>query len=302
MEIALPEAAGVLQPVVDAGVAYASNYLRNYAIEKTKRILKRKYDNLGDEDTEGRIERKMAYAKRRKMAYSKGIKTVLPYNKTKKTWRKKKYIKKVNTRIETFTATCAGVPITRIANNDAQVNFVCKADVKNLYNSANTAVLQCYKAMYEEFRISKISFHFRLTTASTVADPTEDNIITMYNAYDCNAFGKKFSSINEITKVPGYRRRVMKPFQDYSCVLYPKWSNELVVGAGSNKVNIETKSGVWMNTINIDTANVFSTNGQQVGFNGFNKPLPATKKTIVELQEYVTYQFRKRTNNATYAP
>lgn len=258
-------------------------------------------------DLEGRDN--MAYAKRRKYdnkttgSYKKNI-----FSKSKAGFKRnasKRYGSKKRSQqhqVETLTCTCAGVPILRNAANDTQLNFVCKADMKNLYVSGNTSLLACKKAEYEEFRIARVTYHFRLTAASTVTDPTEDSIITLFNSYDDNCFTKKYASINEITKDPNYKRRVMMPFKDYVCVLYPKWSEELVVGTGDNKIKKTTKSGVWMNTLNIDTANVFSSNGIQVGINGFNTPLPATKKTIVELQEYVTYQFRKKMNHINYAP
>lgn len=109
MEIALPEAVGYIapyaQPVVNAAAGYVGNYLRNYVAERTpevsnfvKRAIKRRWNNLAAEDTEGAYERKMAYAKKRKIQ-TKGFNTT---KKTKygygipnlrKKWRRKKTMK-----------------------------------------------------------------------------------------------------------------------------------------------------------------------------------------------------------------
>ncbi|AXH76970.1 MAG: putative capsid protein [Cressdnaviricota sp.] len=193
-------------------------------------------------------------------------------------------------------------PETRIARDTALHDFVkicVHANLKDAYDHTNNQEIKAYQILYDEFRIKKISVHYWIASTNVVTDKTHDSIVDMYNVYDPDALGQRFANAPaDYTKVSGYKKRQMKPYQRYKVSLYPTWRTDLKSTNGSYVVASHSKSGRWMDMKYIGASGISSYNAQQVCFTNFD--IDTTTWTDIKTQTYITYQFKGKRNDQAY--
>ncbi|VDI77946.1 Hypothetical predicted protein [Mytilus galloprovincialis] len=88
----------------------------------------------------------------------------------------------------------------------------------------------------------------------------------MINVYDPDADTRQFLSALSITMCDGYKKRDMKPYQEYKVVLYPCFGRPVMTGTdgGTETIYPNTKYGIWFDMKDINAAHMESTNAQQV--------------------------------------
>ncbi|VDI36703.1 Hypothetical predicted protein [Mytilus galloprovincialis] len=198
------------------------------------------------------------------------------------------------------TNTHPAVVLKRVASDNAVLlNLNC--EWKDCYDSTNSGALDNLSTIYDEFRISRITWVFKLQSAQTVVDAASDDIVRLYNVYDPDSKGAAFADQYEILKVGGYRVRSMVPFQSYSVSLYPNYRTDVLSGPVGKRVTARsTLSGRWFDSDVIDQLQFTSRNCQQVVLG--NLPVSVKKKTNVVMQKFVEYEFKGHRNGSVYGP
>lgn len=193
------------------------------------------------------------------------------------------------------------VSITKKATEDF-TQFCLYMNLLDFHDNTNKDLLNAYAVIYDQFKIKKCVWKFRMTTTQQFVDEGNDKITTFTHAYDPDCATRNLVTPQTIYKIDGYKKVDMKPYNSYNVTLYPKFIDALYSGASGSNTHMSSvrMRTPWMDMAEIRTPNISSYNGHHVTFEGLNNGNTAKTECDITSQVFVHWQFRGKRNGQLY--
>lgn len=161
-------------------------------------------------------------------------------------------------QLKPVTFVTMGLPVKIIKKvNETTAQYCLHLSLLDFRDHTNKDLIEAYQIIYDQFRIKKCTWKFRLTTTQQFVDEGNDSIVSIINAYDPDCATRLLVMPNTIYKMDGYKKRDMKPFTSYKVSLYPKFIDALYSGASGSNTHM---SSVRMRTPWLDFAEIATPN------------------------------------------